>query len=214
MYKRLLIIATLALISACAGNSKDDEQQLIAAEESYNEASALINKARSYKLELDDAESKLSQAGILISEEKYADSIILSDAAGDLATDAIRQYEDKQAQAKIRSDKLAEDERLAAAEKLRNESAQKHVVKDGDSLWGIAKSSSTLNNDPLLWPIIFADNQSVINDPDLISPEMTLTIIKTTDVNRLNKARSHAQRRGSWSLGSREDSDQNYLQQQ
>ena len=212
MYKRLLIIATLALISACAGNSKDDEQQLIAAEESYNEAIALINKARSYKLEVDDAESKLSQAGILIKEEKYADSIILSDAAGDLAADAIRQYEDEQA--KIRADKLAEQERLAAAAKLRNASAQKHVVKAGDSLWGIAKSSSTLNYDPLLWPIIFADNQSVIDDPDLISPEMTLIITKTTDVNRLNKARSHAQRRGSWSLGSREDSDQNYLQQQ
>ena len=214
MYNRLLIIATLALISACAGNSKDDGQQLIAAEESYNEANALINKARSYKLEVDDAESKLSQAGILIKEEKYADSIILSDAAGKLAADAIRQNEDEQAQAKIKADKLAEQERLAAAAKLRNSSTQKYVVKAGDSLWGIAKSSSTLNYDPLLWPIIFADNQSVINDPDLISPEITLTIIKTTDVNRLNMARSHAQRRGSWSLGSREDSDQNYLQQQ
>ena len=214
MHKRLLIIATLMLISACAGNSKEDEQQLIAAEESYNEAITLINKARSYNLEVDDAESKLSQAGILIKEKKYADSIILSDAASKLAADAIRQYEDEQAQTKIKADKLAEQERQAAATKLRNASAQKHVVKAGDSLWGIAKSSSTLNYDPLLWPIIFADNQSVINDPDLISPEMTLIIIKTTDVNRLNKARSHAQRRGSWSLGSREDSDQNYLQQQ
>ena len=214
MYNRLLIIATLALISACAGNSKDDGQQLIAAEESYNEANALINKARSYKLEVDDAESKLSQAGILIKEEKYADSIILSDAAGKLAADAIRQNEDEQAQAKIKADKLAEEERLAAAAKLRKSSTQKYVVKAGDTLWGIAKSSSTMNYDPLLWPIIFADNQSVINDPDLISPEITLTIIKTTDVNRLNKARSHAQRRGSWSLGSREDSDQNYLKQQ
>lgn len=208
MYKTLLMLGTLVLITACAGNSKDDEL-LAAAEESYSEASALVSEARSYGLKVTDAENKLAQASVFIKDEKYKDSIVSSEAAGKSASYAISKYKQKQ-------DELAqteEKERLAAQAKRQQASVKKHVVQAGDSLWNIARASSELDYDPLLWPIIFADNQSVIDDPDLISPDMVLDIRATNDADRLKKARSHAQRRGSWSLGSREYSDKSYLQQ-
>ena len=47
MYKKILMLAALALITACSENTKNDDLAL-AAQDSYNEASTLISKAWSY----------------------------------------------------------------------------------------------------------------------------------------------------------------------
>ena len=53
-----------------------------AAQDSYNEATTLVSKARSYSMKVTDAENELAQAANLITEEKYTDSITSSTTAG------------------------------------------------------------------------------------------------------------------------------------
>lgn len=215
MYIKILIVAALALISACSENTKNDDLAL-AAQDSYNEASTLVSKARSYNLKVTDAENELALAANLITEEKYTESITSSETTGKLASAAIKKYQQKQdelSSAKLKASKLAkaEEERLSAEAKMNSASTKQYVVKTGDSLWSIATASKQMNYDPLLWPLIFSDNQSVINDADLITPDMVLQINRVTDGQRLNKTKRHAQTRGSWRVGIQEKSDQNYL---
>lgn len=210
MFKRLLILVAFSLITACAGNAVNDDL-LQAAEESYNDASTVINKARAYNLKVSDAESNLSQSGILIKQERYDESIASSETAKKLASDAISKYEQEQdelLQAKIKAAKIAraEDEKM-------NNATTKYEVRTGDNLWNIAARSKQMDYNPLLWPLIYNDNQSVIDDPDLITQGMVLHINHVTDKDRLKKAQRHAQTRGNWSLGLREDTDYEYLQQ-
>lgn len=216
MYKKLLLLAALILITACSSSYKKDDLQ-INAEDSYSNASTLIGKAKSYQLNVSDAENQLAQAAIQIKEEKYKSSIISSESAANLAADAISQYEQKQdtlTAAKVKATMLAkaEEERLAAEAKMQK-SSTRYVVQAGDNLWNIAAASSLLDHNPLLWPIIYSDNQSVIADPDLITPDMLLIINRVTDSTRLNKAKRHAQARGNWRVGVQETSDQKYLPQ-
>ncbi len=215
MYKKILLLAALVIVTACSENTKNDDLAM-AAEDSYNEASTLVSEAKSYGLKIPEAESELAQAAKLMTEEKYVDSITSSENAGKLASDAINKYQQKQdelAQQRIKAANLAkaEAERLAAEEKLSSASIKQYLVKNGDSLWAIAAASKQLDYDPLLWPLIFKDNQSVITDPDLITPGMVLQIKSSTNSQQLKKAKLHAQTRGNWRVGVVEASDQNYL---
>jgi nucleoid-associated protein YgaU len=217
MYKKLLILTALYLITACAGNSINDDL-LQDAEDNYTDAGTMISKARSYNLKVNDAENQLAKSAVLIKEEKYDASISSSKAARKFAADAISKYEQKQdelTQAKIKAAKLAraEEKWLAAEEAVKAEATTEYTVQVGDNLWSIAAANKQLDHKPLLWPLIFSDNQSVIDDPDYITPGMLLHINKVTDTNRLDNAQRHAQTRGNWRIGSREDTDQNYLQQ-
>ena len=66
-----------SLITACAGNAVNDDL-MQAVEDSYNDASTVINKAESYNLKVSDAISKLSQSSEFFKEEKYTESITSS----------------------------------------------------------------------------------------------------------------------------------------
>ena len=167
-------------------------------------------------MKVTDAENELALAANLMTEEKYTESITSSETAGKLASDAINTYQQKQdelASAKLKAAKLAkaEEDRLAGEARMNSVSTKQYAVKTGDNLWSIAAASKQMDYDPLLWPLIFSDNQSVINDADLITPDMVLQINRVTDSQRLNKAKQHAQTRGSWRVGIQETSDQNYL---
>lgn len=209
MYKKILMLAALAFITACSENTKNDDLTL-AAQDSYNEARTLVSKAISYGLKVTDAENELALAANLMTEEKYTESITSSETAGKMASDAINKYQQKQDElirTKLEAEKLAE-----AEAKMNSASTMQYAVKTGDSLWSIAAASKQMNYDPLLWPLIFSNNQSVINDPDLITPDMVLQINTVTDSQQLKKAKRHAQTRGNWRIGIQENSDRNYLQ--
>jgi len=209
MYKKILMLAALAFITSCSENTKNDDLAL-AAQDSYNEARTLVSKAMSYGLKVTDAENELALAANLMTEEKYTESITSSETAGKMAADAINKYQQKQDElirTKLEAEKLAE-----AEVKMNSASTMQYAVKTGDSLWSIAAASKQMNYDPLLWPLIFSDNQSVINDPDLITPDMVLQINTVTDSQQLKKAKRHAQTRGNWRIGIQENSDRNYLQ--
>ena len=216
MYKRIIMIAAFALITACSETTKNDDLEL-AAQDSYNDASTLVGKAISYSLKVTDAENELALAANLMTEEKYTESITSSVTAGKMASDAINKHQQKQddmIRTKLEAEKSAkaESERLTAEAKLNFALTKQYAVKTGDSLWSIAAASKQMNYDPLQWPLIFNDNQSVINDPDLITPDMVLQINTVTDSQQLKKAKRHAQTRGNWRIGIQEKSDRNYLQ--
>lgn len=52
---------------------------------------------------------------------------------------------------------------------------EQYSVKNGDSLWWIAKFKD-LYNDPFLWPIIYEANSNQIKNPNIIYPGQRLTI--------------------------------------
>jgi hypothetical protein len=106
MYIKLLLLITITLITACSANATKDTLQL-AAEDSYTEASRLISKAWSYNLTVIDAENELSQAAVYIKNKNYDESIISSQHAGDLATNAVNNYQDELTLAKIKAAKHA-----------------------------------------------------------------------------------------------------------
>lgn len=80
----------------------------------------------------------------------------------------------------------------------------------GDSLWKIAGSRGVYGN-PFWWPLIFAANRNHIDDPDLIQPGQEFVIDRHPDAASVARAVAHAQRRGSWSMTSKEKADQDYL---
>lgn len=106
MYKKLLLLITITLITACSGNATKDTLQLTA-EDSYTKASRLISKARSYKLTVIDAENELSQAAVYIKNKNYHESIISSEKASELASNAVNYYQDELALTKIKASKYA-----------------------------------------------------------------------------------------------------------
>ena len=106
MYKKLLLLITITLITACSGNATKDTLQLIA-EDSYTKASRLISKAWSYKLNVIDAENQLSQAAVHMKNKNYDASIISSQNAGELASNAVNNYQDELALATIKAAKYA-----------------------------------------------------------------------------------------------------------
>lgn len=65
-----------------------------------------------------------------------------------------------------------------------------YVVREGDSLWWIAKYRD-IYNDPYLWPILYEANKNVIKDPHKIYPGMKLRIprtgYKTADLQNARK---------------------------
>jgi hypothetical protein len=60
---------------------------------------------------------------------------------------------------------------------------RQYSVLKGDSLWRIAKKDE-IYGDPYLWPRIYVENRSRINDPDLIYPNWVLNVPFGVDLNQ------------------------------
>ncbi|MFB6260243.1 MAG: LysM peptidoglycan-binding domain-containing protein, partial [Thiohalorhabdaceae bacterium] len=67
--------------------------------------------------------------------------------------------------------------------------------------------------DPFAWPLIYKNNSGKIDDPDLIYPDQTFSIIWNVSDEDYNAAVHHAKTRGAWRLGETEASDMEYLEQ-
>ena len=85
-----------------------------------------------------------------------------------------------------------------------------YEVNKGDHLWGISGSSY---GNPYQWPLIYKANSDKIKDADLIYPGQVLDIDSNPSDSDSAAAISHAKSRGSWSIGTTEDSDKAYLAQ-
>ena len=89
-------------------------------------------------------------------------------------------------------------------------SATSYEVNQGDHLWGIAGKSY---GNSYKWPLIYKTNSDKIKDADLIFPGQVLDIESNPSDADSAAAISHAKSRGSWSIGTTEDSDTAYLAQ-
>lgn len=87
-----------------------------------------------------------------------------------------------------------------------------YTVAKGDTLWDIA-SMDEVYSDPFAWPLIYKNNSSKIDDPDLIFPNQKFTILMDVSDGDYNAAVRHAKTRGAWRLGETEASDLEYLEQ-
>lgn len=85
-----------------------------------------------------------------------------------------------------------------------------YEVNQGDHLWGIAGKSY---GNAYKWPLIYKTNSDKIKDADLIFPGQVLDIESNPSDADSAAAISHAKSRGSWSIGTTEDSDTAYLAQ-
>ncbi|HKJ71319.1 MAG TPA: LysM peptidoglycan-binding domain-containing protein [Gammaproteobacteria bacterium] len=87
-----------------------------------------------------------------------------------------------------------------------------YTVGSGDTLWDIS-AADAIYGDPFAWPLIYKNNSSKIDDPDLIYPDQKFTIMWNVADEDYNDAVHHAKTRGSWRLGEAESSDLEYLEQ-
>lgn len=85
-----------------------------------------------------------------------------------------------------------------------------YEVSRGDHLWGISGDSDVYGN-PYKWPLIYKANSDKIQDADLIYPGQVLDINNDPSDSESSSAIRHAKSRGSWSIGTTEDSDSAYL---
>ena len=109
----------------------------------------------------------------------------------------------------------AEPEKMAKPEKMMAEpamasSTDSYEVSRGDHLWGISGKSY---GNPYKWPLIYKANSDKIKDADLIYPGQVLDIDSNPSDADSSAAINHAKSRGSWSIGTTEDSDKAYLAQ-
>ena len=89
-------------------------------------------------------------------------------------------------------------------------SSTSYEVNQGDHLWGISGSSY---GNPYQWPLIYKANSDKIKDADLIYPGQVLDIESDPSDADSAAAINHAKTRGSWSIGTTEESDKAYLAQ-
>jgi len=87
-------------------------------------------------------------------------------------------------------------------------SSSSYEVNQGDHLWGISGSSY---GNPYKWPLIYKANSDKIKDADLIYPGQVLDIDSDPSSADSAAAINHAKTRGSWSIGTTEESDKAYL---
>lgn len=89
-------------------------------------------------------------------------------------------------------------------------SSESYEVNRGDHLWGISGKSY---GNPYKWPLIYKANSDKIKDADLIYPGQVFDIDSNPSDADSAAAVNHAKSRGSWSIGTTEDSDKAYLAQ-
>lgn len=83
---------------------------------------------------------------------------------------------------------------------------------NGDNLWDIAAKQQIYSN-AYHWPLVYKENQRLIEDADLIYPGQQFTINRNHSGAEIDNAASHAVTRGPWSLGDVEACDRRYLAQ-
>lgn len=211
----LLKLTAVALLSSglVVGCASDSTEEPAPATEAAQECptAAAKNAIYSAKIKLARAE-KLGYAwrdtGKMIADAEKAAAECDSETAIALANQAAEQAEDAIAQHNAEAERYAKEQ---AAMEQSSMSAGSYTVVSGDNLWNISGQSAVYGN-PYQWPLIYKANSDKIKDADLIFPGQEFSI-PSASAAEIDAAVQHAKTRGAWSIGTVEESDQNYLAQ-
>lgn len=231
-------LLSLGLVAGCASTPEEEPQEGPTAEEKANQAiqnaDSVISGAQAPCDDVSNAEDLLDQARTAESNEDYAKAEELATEAADTANATMDDCYRAEAEAELdkangytgltadQRDRLARAEGMMdsdpkrALEMLKSLNAElaaatmDYTVSRGDNLWNISGKSEVYGN-PYNWPLIYKNNSDKIDDADLIYPGQEFTIDKNPTDDAREAAVEHAKNRGSWSLGTVEDSDRDYL---
>ena len=190
-----ILLLSLGVAAGCASQPAEEEGPTAAELEAQKAKEAAEAAAR-------ENQACLDRANVLI-EEVNSFTGLNSDQQGrlDAAKAAMENNEGCRAR-DLLSSLVSELEAASMA----------YTVSQGDSLWGIAGKSEVYGNS-YEWPLIYKNNASKIKDADLIYPGQEFEINKNPTEAARDAAIKHARNRGSWSIGTVEASDQDYLNQ-
>jgi len=150
-----------------------------------------------YQSAMEKARNGLSSAYSLEASSKEAES------AAQAAASRIREEEEARRES-LRRERDEAQRRRREEEKARFKprkppKTRRHIVQRGDCLWTISRDVD-IYGDPYQWPIIYKENRSQINDPDLIYPGQNFTIPRDKSDWETRTAVRFAKHRGPWSL--------------
>ncbi len=203
---RRLILPAFLFLTGCAATPPT--QEMSDARQSV-EAAKLAGANRHAPQAIDSAEQLLSKAEQRMREGDYEEAQQEALAAKEAARQALALAAKKQQDTAQEVPPPATQERIeSGAQSAGTTTSSIHVVSRGETLWSIA---ADLYGDPLLWPLLFKANQTIIEDADLIYPEQHLSYDPAPPPSAKRIAIEHARYRGAWKLGVREASDERYL---
>ena len=196
----VLALVAGSLIIGCAGTTEEEPKKALGSAEA-----AIASAERAYKIALDelyawrDTGKIIKKAKKALKSGKDADAIKLANKAKKQAEDAVAQ---KYSELDRIKDMIGSSEPTATT-------GDYQVVR-GDNLWNISAKAEVYSN-PYQWPLIYKANKAQIKDADLIYPGQNLAIDQSASSSDIDAAVNHAKTRGSWSMGSVESSDTDYL---
>ena len=197
------MVVTLGLVIGCAGTTEEDSKP------QGDAASAIAAAEKAYKVALDELYAWRNTAKFIKKAKKALE-------AGDdakaikLANKAKREAEDAVAQKYSELERLSGMLGIKEVKSSASSAAGDYQVVSGDNLWNISAKAEVYSN-PYQWPLIYKANKNQIKDADLIYPGQNLSIDKSASASDIDAAVNHAKTRGSWSIGSVESSDTDYL---
>lgn len=197
-----LVLVTSSLIIGCAGTTDEEPKKALGSAEA-----AIASAEAAYKIALDELYA-WRDTGKLIKKAKKALKSGKDADAIKLANKAKKQAEDAVAQKYSELDRIKD---IIGSSEPEMSSGDYQVVR-GDNLWDISAKAEVYSN-PYQWPLIYKANKDQIKDADLIYPGQNLAIDQGASSSDIDAAVNHAKTRGSWSIGSVESSDTDYLAQ-
>jgi len=198
-----LMVVTLGLVIGCAGTTEEDSQP------QGDAASAIAAAEKAYKVALDEVYA-WRNTGKLIKKAKKALAAGDDAKAIKFANKAKREADDAVAQKYAELERLSDMLGIKEVKSSASSAAGDYRVVSGDNLWDISAKATVYSN-PYQWPLIYKANKNQIKDADLIYPGQNLAIDKSASASDIDAAVNHAKTRGSWSIGSIESSDTDYL---
>ena len=202
-YIKRVSMATLVL-GIAAGCASSPEKQAETCEGVSPDVQAAIDDARSANADARSMGADWRGARKIVNQAETAGAECEDARAKRLAREA-EMMANESIEAYRRMQEEKQEEQQAQEDQERS-----YEVQRGDTLWGIA-ASSTGYNDPYQWPLIYRNNEDKIDDADLIYPGQNFMIEANPSSDAVDAAIEHAKTRGEWELGVTESSDQRYL---
>ena len=201
--------AQAAADAKAAEKAAKDAAAKKAAQNAINNAESSLTSAKGENAEWRDTGKVIKASKKALAAGDYAKAKSLAEMANSQNQIAIAQAGVEAGKFQAATEFNASESSSAAATSNSN-LVTSYTVESGDSLWGIS-SSTNVYDDPYKWPLIYKENSSKINDPDLIFPGQDFDINQNVLSEDADAAISHARNRGAWTIGGAEQSDADYL---